>query len=81
MELSVKCNIFKKKLDGIKLTNHIVTTIISRLGKELSDWIGVQQDMVSTNKATLDHIKETLTDVNISKNFCCSHILGNTWGC
>ena len=56
LELLVRCNLFKKKLDGIKLANHIVSTITSRLGKELKEWISSQQDRAATNKAAVNYI-------------------------
>ena len=77
LELLVKCNLFKEKLNGVQLANHIVSTIKSRLGKDLKDWIASQQDRASTNKAALTHLKKLLADIQISINFCCSHTLNN----
>ena len=77
LELLVKCNLFKMKLNGIQLGNHIVSTITSELGKNVKDWLSSQQDRASTNKAVLRHIKELLANIQISINFCCSHTLSN----
>ena len=77
LELLVKCNLFKHKLKGDHLANHIISTITERCGKDLKDWIGAQQDRASTNKAALDTIESKFANVNLSRNYCCSHTLSN----
>ena len=44
LELLVKCNLFKHKLNSTQLANHIVKTITHKLGKEMKDWVAAQQD-------------------------------------
>ena len=77
LELLVKCNLFKHKLDGVQLANHIVSTIIERCGKELKDWVCAQQDRASTNKKALRLIEDKFANVKLAKNYCCSHTLSN----
>ena len=77
LELLVKCNLFKSKLNSVQLANHIVKTITQRLDKELKDWIAAQQDRASTNKGALKHIEVNFPNIKFSKNYCCSHTISN----
>ena len=78
LELLVKCNLFKQKLKGVELANHIVSTITERCAKDLKDWSCAQQDRASTNKNALKQIESEFANVKISKNYCCSHSLSNS---
>ena len=60
LELLVKCNLFSKKLNGIELGNHIVSTITNRYGKSLKDWVAAQQDRASTNRDLLELLRKKL---------------------
>ena len=77
LELLVKCNLLKHKLNSTQLANHIVKTITHNLGKEMKDWVAAQQDRASTNKAALKQIGEKFPDINVSKNYFCSHTISN----
>ena len=77
VELLVKCNLFKHKLNAKQLANHMLSTIIDRLGKDISDWIAGQQDRANTNKSALKEIETNFPNVKISKNYCCSHTFSN----
>ena len=78
VELLVKCSLFEEKLNGEKLGNHVVDTIVNRLGLELKKWLACQQDRASTNKGCLRLICENFRDANPVCNYCCSHGLSNT---
>ena len=78
VELLVKCSLFEKKLDSEKLGNHVVDTIVNRLGLELKNWLACQQDRASTNKCCLRLISEKFKDASPTKNYCCSHGFSNS---
>ena len=75
VELPVKCNLFKNKLNSKLLASHILKTI--RLKKDINDWVATQQDRASTNKGALKEIFLKFPNVKLSKNYCCSHTLSN----
>ena len=78
LELLVKCNLFKKKLDHEQLANHLVKAIVERLEKKLKDWIAAQQDRANTNKAALTVIEEKFDDAKLPRNYCCLYTLSNS---
>ena len=77
VELLVKCTLFRNKLNSKQLANHILSTIIERLKKDIKDWVAAQQDRASTNKADLKEIVRRFPNVNLSKYYCCSHTINN----
>ena len=60
------------------LGNHIIDTIVNRLGLHLKNWLSVQQDRAQTNKASLRLITEDYPDAQPTKNYCCTHGLSNS---
>ena len=60
------------------LGNHIIDTIVNRLGLQLKNWLSVQQDRAQTNKEYLRLIAEDYPDAQPSKNYCCTHELSNS---
>ena len=64
IELTAKPSLFKKKLNSIQLSNHIVKTITETLQLQLIDWTSVQLDRASTNKAALCLITENYKEAN-----------------
>ena len=60
------------------LGNHIIDTIVNRVGLQLKNWLSVQQDRAQTNKACLHVITEDYPDAQHTKNCCCTHGLSNS---
>ena len=60
------------------LANHVVDTIVNRVGLHLKNWLSAQQDRAPTNKTCLREITETFPDANPTNNFCCTHGLSNS---
>ena len=59
------------------LANHVIETIVNRVGLHLKDWLSTIQDRASTNKTCLREITEIFPDVKPTTNFCCTHGLSN----
>ena len=62
LELVVRLTLFKNKLNSDELAAYILQTIQRRLALEISEWMSIQLDRVSTNT---------------SLNYCASHGLNN----
>ena len=77
IELLVRCSLFKNKLNSETLANHILDTIVNRVGLELKNWLCTQQDRAQTNKSCLRLISKSCSDAQPTKNYCCSHGLSN----
>ena len=78
IEVLVRCSLFKKKLNGLTLANHVIDTIVNRVGLHLKNWLSAQQDRASTNKTCLREITERFPDAKPTTNFCCTHGLSNS---
>ena len=77
VELVVRIALFRNKIDANELANHIIKTINLTLGLHMTDWLSVQLDRASTNKAAVSRIKDKYTTSKPATNFCASHGLNN----
>ena len=77
LELVVRLALFKNKLNSDELAEHVLQTIQVRLGLEISEWMSVQLDRASTNKAAIRKIKEVFDVADPSLNYCASHGMNN----
>ena len=59
------------------LANHVLKTIKIRLRLELDNWVAVQLDRASTNKAVISRLKDSDIRIRPTSNYCCSHGLNN----
>ena len=60
------------------LANHVIDTIVNRVGLHLKNWLSTQQDCAPTNKTCLHDITETFPDAKSTNKFCCTHGLRNS---
>ena len=77
VEIVVRLALFEKKINSDALANHILKTIRVRLNLEVDNWMAVQLDRASTNKAAVRKLMATNLNINPSTNYCCSHGLNN----
>ena len=77
LELVVRIALFKEKIYANELSNHILKTISVTMGLCLKDWVAVQLDRTSTNKAAITRIKSIYVDAKPTSNYCASHGLNN----
>ena len=77
VEMFTMVGLFKRKLNLENLTSHLLQTINERLTLPLCDWMAVQLDRSSTNKAAISKIKSEFLDTNPTQNFCASHGINN----
>ena len=59
------------------LANHIIDTIVNRVGLQPKNWLSTQQDRAQTNKSCLRIISEICPDAQPTKNYCCTQGLSN----
>ena len=76
-ELVVRVGIFKNSLSSDQLAHHILDCIHNQSRVPLIDWVAVQLDRASTNKAAIRKITEDVCDANPKAFYCSSHGINN----
>ena len=77
VEIFTRVGLFKSKLNSDNLESHLLQTINEHLMLPIFDWVAVQLDRSSTNKAAISNIKSECLDANPTQNFCASHDINN----
>lgn len=67
----------QEKPDSDELANHILKCFHVHLHVPLVDWVPVQLDRASTNKAAISKLKNAYPDANSKEVYCISHGLNN----
>ena len=60
IEVVARLSLYKNKLNLDNLTQYIATIVTARLEMEMSQWLSVQLDIASTNRAVITKIKYSM---------------------
>ena len=85
LNLLIRCALFKMKLNGNQIVNHILESIEVRLQLDITMCRALMCDRVATNKKTLRELEERYGDIrnsidqrlSILRVYCISHTLSN----
>ena len=85
LNLQIRCALFKKKLNGNQLANHILESIEVRLQLDMTMCRAIMCDRAATNKNALRELEERYGDIrnsidqrlSILRVYCISHTLSN----
>ena len=72
-----RLSLYKNKLNSHNLVQYIVTTITSRLGLVMCQWLAVQLDRALTNRNGITKTNVQYAQVKLATNYCSSHGLNN----
>ena len=77
LTLLIRCALFKRKLSGANIANHLKTAVEVEMGLDMAYCKAVICDRASTNKLALKELNRLFPDVHIVPFFCWSHTLSN----